>query len=114
MKGSGNVLPQTGQFTYLTKVILSQPGDPNPNGFLLVDYTTDYDGNTGNFRAMEGMGLQMENALSQGLEIQGLDLGRSTKLLKRTLATRRVRALLIVSLLVLLIKNVDALWSILI
>ena len=62
---SGNVLPQTGQFTYLTKVILSQPGDPNPNGFLLVDYTTDYDGNTGNFRAMEGMGLQMENALSQ-------------------------------------------------
>ena len=49
---SGNVLPQTGQFTYLTKVILSQPGDPNPNGFLLVDYATDYNGNTGNFRAM--------------------------------------------------------------
>ena len=37
---SGNVLPQTGQFTYLTKVILSQPGDPNPNGFLLVQKVT--------------------------------------------------------------------------
>ena len=57
---SGNVLPQTGQNTYLTKIILSQPGDPNPNGFLLVDYPTDYNGNTGNFRAMEGMGLQTE------------------------------------------------------
>lgn len=65
MDTSGNVLPQTGQNTYLTKIILSQSGDPNPGNYLLVGFLTDYDGNTGNFRAMEGMGLQTENVGSQ-------------------------------------------------